>query len=240
LRVAALYDIHGNLPALEAVLAEAERHGPDVYLIGGDIVSGPMPGETLELLLSLGDRAAFIRGNADRALVEEHEREQPADAWTTERITPAQRAFLASLPELRGLPVEGLGETLFCHGSPRSDEEIVTVATPETAVLEMLADLDEAVVVCGHTHMQFDRTVDGRRLVNAGSVGMPYGSPGAHWALLGPDVELLRTPLDVDAAAERILATGWPMAERFVRENLRAVPNAAEVVAYFEGLAGRG
>jgi predicted phosphodiesterase len=239
-RVAALYDIHGNLPALEAVLAEAERRTPDLYLIGGDIVAGPMPGESLELLLSLGGRAAFIRGNADRTLVEEHERDRPADEWTTGRITPAQRAFLGSLPELRAVAVDGLGDTLFCHGSPRSDEEIITVATPESAILEMLADVEEGVVVCGHTHMQFDRALEGYRLVNAGSVGMPYGAPGAHWALLGPGVEFVRTPFDVDAAAERILATGWPMAEQFVRENLRAVPKAAEVVAYFEGLAGRG
>jgi predicted phosphodiesterase len=239
-RVAALYDIHGNLPALEAVLAEAEQRDPDLYLIGGDIVSGPMPAESLDLLLSLGDRAAFIRGNADRTLVEEHERDEPSDTWTTERITPAQRAFIASLPELRAETIDALGETLFCHGSPRSDEEIITVATPETALLEMLADVAEPVVVCGHTHMQFDRVVDGRRVVNAGSVGMPYGAPGAHWTLLGPGVEFVQTPLDVDATCERILATGWPMAEVFVRENLRAVPDAAEVVAYFEGLAGRG
>jgi predicted phosphodiesterase len=236
-RVAALYDIHGNLPALEAALADADALAPDLYLIGGDIVSGPMPAETLELLLGLGQRALFIRGNADRTLVELQER--PNDLWTNDRVSPARRAFLASLPELRAVTIEGLGETLFCHGSPRSDEEIVTTATPETALLEMLDDVREAVVVGGHTHMQFDRRVDRWRVVNAGSVGMPYGATGAHWALLGPGVELRRTPYDVDEAANRILATGWPQAERFVEENLRAVPDAAEAVAYFEGLAGR-
>jgi predicted phosphodiesterase len=237
-RVAALYDIHGNLPALEAVLADAQALGPDRYLIGGDIVSGPMPAETLELLLGLGDRAAFIRGNADRALVERHER--PDDEWTTARITPAQRAFLAGLPEAWVAGVEGLGDVFFCHGSPRSDEEIITVATPEGALLEMLAGVQEPVVVCGHTHMQFDRRVDRWRVVNAGSVGMPYGVPGAYWTLLGPNVEFHRAELDVEAASERILATGWPQAEVFVAENLRTVPTASEAVAYFEGLAGRG
>ena len=177
-RVAALYDIHANLPALDAVLADAEE--ADLVVVGGDFSHGPLPAETVDRLRGLGDRVRFIRGNADREVAR-------PDAWQREPLGEERLAFLAGLPETVTIEIDGLGSVLFCHGSPRSDEEILTAVTPEDRLARILADVAEPVVVCGHTHHQFDRTAHGIRVVNAGSVGMPYeGRPGAFWAMLGP------------------------------------------------------
>ena len=226
LRVAALYDIHGNLPALEAVLAEVEREAPDLIVFGGDVAAiGPFPLETIDLLRSLPD-ARFVMGNADRE-------DLPA-------LSGDRRSFVAAFEPAVSVEVEGIGPTLFCHGSPRSDEEIVTRATPDEAVAEMVEGMEERVVVIGHTHMQFDRRVGDHRIVNAGSVGMPYeAQPGAYWALLGPDVELRRTDYDLEAAAARMRATGAPEVEDFVRENVLTVPPAEQAIEIFERQAGR-
>ena len=236
-RVAVITDIHANLPALEAALADVESARPDLILIGGDVAAGPMPRETLDRLMALGERARFIRGNADREVAAG----AAADAglaesvrWCADQLTDGQRDFLASLPKVAVLEIEGLGATLFCHGSPRSDEEIITAATPPERLSEMLTGVEQRVVVCGHTHMQFDRVVGDTRVVNAGSVGMPYGEPGAHWALLGPDVALERTAYDLEDAARRIRASGWPGAEEFAEENVLTVPSASEAIEFFE------
>jgi putative phosphoesterase len=225
--VAALYDIHANLPALEAVLAEVAP-GDDV-VVGGDFTAGPMPAETVDALRALGDRVRFIRGNADRAVA--------AGGWEADRLGRDRLAFVAGLPETVVLEVDGLGSVLFCHGSPRSDEEIITAVTPGERLGRILAGVSEPVVVCGHTHHQFDRTVDGRRVVNAGSIGLPYeGRPGAYWARIGPDVEHRRTAYGLDAACGRILATAYPDAEEWV-ETLREPAAAADVAAHFESMA---
>jgi putative phosphoesterase len=224
-RVAALYDIHGNLPALEVVLADVDRLGADVIVVGGDVAAGPMPAGTMQALHGLGERARWIRGNADREPV-------PAGDWLATHLSEGERAFLRHLPERVSLDVNGLGPVAFCHATPRSDEEIVTSATPEELLGAAFADVEERVVVCGHTHVQYDRPAGRTRVVNAGSVGCPYeDEPGAYWALLGPDVDLRRTPYDQEEAKERFRAAG------FVDE----LPSArrAEAIAYFEQLAGR-
>ena len=241
MRIAALYDIHGNLPALEAVFSELERAAPDLVVLGGDIASGPLPRETLDLVTTLGDRLRALRGNADRVLVEHGDGGSGDDRhmslWAARRVTPEQRDFLAGLPPILTLEVTRLGPTLFCHGSPRSDDEVLIESTSEGRLREALAGVTEPLVISGHTHMQYDRLAAGTRIVNPGSVGMPYGEAGAHWALLGPQVELRRAPYDLVAAAERIRASGWPGAEEFARENVLATPSRAEALAYFEGLA---
>jgi predicted phosphodiesterase len=255
MRVAALYDIHGNLPALEAVLGEVEREAPDLIVIGGDIASfGPMPRETLDRLLTLQEQARFIRGNTDRELVSHYDGTWVADEtgdednvwvrldkWAAQQITAAQRDVLASLPETVALDIEGLGPTLFCHGSPRSDEEIITRLTPGSRLDEILTGTAESVIVCGHTHVQFDRTHKGKRIVNAGSIGMPWeGRPGAYWLLLGPEVELRRTLYDLDAAAKRIRATGYPDPDDLLERLSANDPSIAEEAsARFERAAGR-
>jgi diadenosine tetraphosphatase ApaH/serine/threonine PP2A family protein phosphatase len=137
------------------------------------------------------------------------------------------------------LEVDGLGPTLFCHATPRSDEEIVTRLTPEAPFEEALAGVEERVVVAGHTHVRFDRRVGRTRFVNAGSVGMPYeGEPGAYWALLGPDVEHRRTVYDLDAAAARFRESGFPDADAHAETLLRP-PDPAGASERFERLAGR-
>jgi putative phosphoesterase len=188
-RVAALYDIHGNLPALDAVLAEVDA---DVVVVGGDTVAGPWPSETLERLRSLEGDVRFIRGNADREVYEEKRGLAPPEVidFVRERLSPEQLEFLRSLPLTLSV-----GRVLFCHATPRNDEEIFTKISPEERWRDVLAGVDADVVVCGHTHVQFDRPVGDVRLVNAGSVGLPYEhEPGAYWALLdGTDVELRHT-----------------------------------------------
>src|SRR4029077_3512337 len=107
----------------------------------------------------------------------------------------------------------GLGDVLFCHATPRNDVEIFTRLTADEIVIPMLADAGAPIVVCGHTHMQFERRFGSTRVVNAGSVGMPFGEPGAYWLLLGADIELHRTIYDFDAAARAIEASDYPQAK---------------------------
>jgi putative phosphoesterase len=205
-RVAALYDVHGNLPALDAVLAEVDA---DVILVGGDAVAGPWPAETLARLRGLDGDVRFIRGNADREIAEQVAGLAPPHLmeFVRSRLSAEEIAFLGSLPLTEAIDVDGLGNVLFCHATPRNDEEIFTRISPDARWREALDGVESDVVVCGHTHIQFDREVDGTRLVNAGSVGMPYErEPGAYWALLGPGVEFCRTPY----APGDLAAGGWP------------------------------
>jgi putative phosphoesterase len=224
MRVAALYDVHGNLPALEAVLADPRLAGVDALVSGGDVCAGPMPKEVLELLEARS--AQFVRGNADRGLM----------GWPARRLSGEELARLRTWPTTLTLQVDGLGEVVFCHGSPRSDEEILTRITPEADVAEACAG--HPLVVCGHTHVQFDRVVDGTRVVNAGSVGMPYeGHTAAFWALLGPEIELVETPYDVDKAVAAMRDTDYPELEQ-VAESLLSPHSADEATAHFESLRG--
>ena len=233
MRVAALYDIHGHLPALEAVLAEVDSTGVDMILVGGDFATGPMGAETTDLVRSA--QARFIRGNAERELwapgpVREGGPPPESLEWARSQLGEERIRFLRSLPETVTVDVRGLGAVLFCHATPWSDEDIVTELTPDDRLRGVLAGIDERVVVCGHTHVQFDRSVDGVRLVNAGSVGMPYeDAPGAYWALLGPEVELRCTGFDAEEAAARIAASGYS----------GEIPTASrrEASEYFEQLA---
>jgi putative phosphoesterase len=241
MRVAALYDIHGNLPALEAVLADVEAAGVDAVVCGGDAVWGPFPRATLERLLSLGERVRFVRGNTERELLGGAAGDTWIDAVTRHTVDELGRdgvELVASWPERVALRLAGLGDVLFCHATPRSDDEIVTRATPDDRLAEILSGVDERLVVAGHTHTQLDRSAAGTRFVNAGSVGMPYErEPGAYWALLGPGVELRRTAYDLDAAATRIAASGFPGADDFVRENVLSTPDPDETARFFEGQA---
>ena len=247
-RVAAIYDIHGNLPALEAVLADFESVDPDLIVVGGDVVAGPMPAEVLDRLAALGESVCFVRGNADREVVAAYDDGPYADtidvadpaervaAYAASKIDHEHRNLLASFAERLILEVEGLGQVLFCHGSPRSDEEIVTAATTEGRLREILAGVDQDLVVCGHTHAQFDRHVGAKQVINAGSVGMPYqGKPvGAFWLLLAADsVSLRRSDYDLDQGVERIRATGYPEAEDMA-EILLEPPNPERVADFLE------
>jgi predicted phosphodiesterase len=240
MRVAAIYDIHGNLPALEAVLEDVRRAGAEHVVVGGDLLPGPMPVETLDCLLGVDDiPVQFLRGNGDRAVLEElagaesglPEAVREVVRWSARQLRPAHARWLAGWPETLRLEIPGLGEVLFCHATPRNDTEIFTRLTPEERLLPVFAGLDVALVVCGHTHMQFDRRIGSLRVVNAGSVGMPYGEPGAYWLLLGPGVQLQQTSYDLAAAAERIRATSYPQAQEFAAQDVLHPRSESEVLA---------
>ena len=242
MRIAAIYDIHGNLPALEAVLQDVRRAKVNQIVVGGDVLPGPMPRETLKCLLDLEIPLHFIRGNGDREVlalmsggetgtVPEQFRE--AMRWSAEQLHPEDEQLLASWPQTLRLHLGGVGEVLFCHATPRRDTEVFTRLTPEQRLLPIFAGLDVPLVVCGHTHMQFDRTIGKVRVVNAGSVGMPFGQPGAWWLLLAPDVELRQTSYDLAKAAERIRATSYPQAQDFAAHNVLQSPSEEETLKAF-------
>ena len=188
--VAALYDIHGNLAALDAVLAEL----PDdaTIVVGGDICAGgEEPSETLARLRGLGDRVAWLRGNSDRELFPGEEGLAPQEVVDEARskLSEEEIAFLHDLPE-----TQMVGGVLYCHASPRNDVDIFTERTPDERIAFLFDGLAVSTVVCGHTHTQYERRVEGIRLLNAGSVGMPYEEePGAYWLL---DLDHRRTPYE--------------------------------------------
>ena len=245
MRVAALADIHGNLPALEAVLREVDAEQPDLIVFCGDVASGPMPAETIDVLRDIA-RARFVRGNADRGLIDEFDGKDPAPmpgpfgAWCAKQIDRTQRDFLASFEDTVAIDgVDGIGRVLFCHAVPRNDTDVMTRESSLARMRALLAGVDADLVVCGHTHMQFDRTVDRVHVVNAGSVGMPYGEPGAYWAMLGPQVTMRRTDYDRDAAATRIRAKKSADAEKFASDNVSKVPSVEEAMAFMRGIEAR-
>lgn len=242
MQVAAIYDIHGNLPALEAVIQEIRQAGVDLIVVGGDVVPGPMPRETIKYLLDLDIPVQFIRGNADREVLAQMAGKETGAVpvqlrevvrWVARQLHPEYEQLLAGWPETLSVEIEGLGEVLFCHATPRNDTEIFTRFTPEERLLPVFEGVSVPLVVCGHTHMQFDRTIGTIRVVNAGSVGMPFGEPGAYWLLLGPDVQFRHTLYDLTKAAERIRATNYPQAEDFAARNVLQPPSEREALAVF-------
>jgi predicted phosphodiesterase len=240
--VAALADVHGNATALEAALAELEREQPDLIVSCGDLTWGALPRETVALLEPWRDRSLFVRGNSERELLEHKLLESDVARWEHEQHDEATLSdYVASTRLHVTVDVDGLGPTLFCHGSPRSDEECVTAVTPAERVEEFTADVSAACIVTAHTHMQYDRRVGERRLLNPGSVGLPYElEPGnAYWALLGPEVELRRTPYDLEAAIGRMRAAGMPKFDQ-IEELIRTPPPQAEIIEHVERVVFSG
>lgn len=242
MRIAALYDIHGNLPALEAVLEDVRRADVDQLVIGGDVVPGPMPRESIECLRHLDLPVEFIRGNGDREIVACMRGIETGTVpaafrevmhWVAGMLDAEHEELLDDWPETLVMNAEGLGDVLFCHATPWNDMDIFTRLTPEDRLLPVFDGVDEQLVVCGHTHMQFDRFVGPTRVVNAGSVGMPFGEPGAFWLLLGPDVELRRTPYDLEDAARRTRETEYPQADDFADSSILDPPSEEDVLEAF-------
>jgi predicted phosphodiesterase len=234
MRVACLYDIHGNLPALEAVLADVREARVDRIVIGGDVLPGPMPRESLDLLYSLDIPAHFIIGNGDREaagaarstvspVIPESFRQ--AMTWNAAQLQPRDLEAIDAWPLTIQTRIDGIGEVLFCHATPRNDAAIFVKTTAEEKLLPIFEPLGVPLVVCGHTHMQFDRMIGTTRVVNAGSVGMPFDEPGAYWALLGPGVALRRTEYDYEAAAARVRRTAYPLAEQCATGNILRPPS---------------
>jgi predicted phosphodiesterase len=249
MRIATLCDIHGNLPALDAVLAEVDLLDVDAIVVGGDVVPGPFMAETVDRLRGLGDRARFVMGNGDREIVEAFDAGrdvgeaeagfQRFTAWCASRIDRSHRDFLAGFEPVVSLEADDIGPVLFCHGSPRRDNEIITQVTPPERLEPMLERVAEPTVVCGHTHHQFALGLDGRTVLNAGSVGMPYqGAAAAFWLLLGPEVQMRRTDYDIDGALEALRGTGAPdVDEMMLQESLVTPARPEDVARYFEDMA---
>ena len=241
--VAAIFDIHANLPALEAVLRDVREVGVDHIVVGGDVVPGPMPRETLACLRSIGIPVACIRGNGEVAVIERMRGKDPAGVpdtylpmmrWVAQQLAADHEALMASWPLTVSLRVDDLGDVLFCHATPRNEHEIFTLATSEARLLPVFAGVRARLVVCGHTHMQFDRMVGTTRVVNAGSVGMPFQQPGGvYWLLLGADVELRRTDYDLPQAAEAIRRTTYPQAEELAVRYVLDPPPETEMLDAF-------
>lgn len=243
MRLAALYDIHGNLPALEAVLHDVRRERVDQLIIGGDVLPGPMPRETFDCLLHSDVPVRFIHGNGDRAVLEQMGGRVPAYlplavqeviAWVAQQLGPEHERELRSWPATLHADLPIPGGVLFCHATPRNDTEIFTRLTSEVRLRPVFGGIAESLVVCGHTHMQFDRMVGGTRVVNAGSVGMPFGKRGAaDWLLLGPDVALRHTSFDVSSAADHIRSTAYPHAAEFAARHIVDPPSEAAMLDVF-------
>jgi predicted phosphodiesterase len=242
MRIAALYDIHANLPALEAVLEDVHRAEVQQIVVGGDVLPGPMPRETLTHLLGLDIPVRFVYGNGEVAVLETMagknpsavpEQYRPIICWTAQQLDGEHERWLRGWPKTLRIEIPGLGEVLFCHATPRNENECFTRLTPEDRLLPIFNGLNVAVVVCGHTHMQFDRMVGKIRVVNAGSVGMPFGKPGADWLLLGPDVELRHASYDLTKAVGRIRATNYPQAQDFVAHSVLQPPSEEKMVEVF-------
>jgi predicted phosphodiesterase len=246
--VAVLSDIHGVLPALDAVLAEPAVRDAGRIVLTGDIAAGPQPAEVLDRLLGLGDRVVWVRGNADRELVQLARGEggdipDPIAPWAAKQLSADHVDWLASLPHPVTLPVDGFGPVVFCHATPRNDEEVVLVDSRLERWAEVLADLPDEVmtVVCGHTHMPFTRLANIRHIINPGSIGMPYGRPGAHWAILNEGaVEMRRTAYDPQAACAQIAATSsYPDVAEWADYFLYARATDADALAAFGPRDGR-
>lgn len=239
MRIAAIYDIHSNLPALEAVLQDIRDAQVDQIIIGGDVLPGPMPRETLDCLSGLSLPVHFIYGNGEVAVLEEMagrraaavpQAFRPVIQWTAQQLDGKHERALSAWPKTLRLDIGGLGEVLFCHATPRNENETFSSRTPEERLLPIFEAANVPIVVCGHTHMQFDRTIGSTRVLNAGSAGMPFGEPGAYWLLLGPGVEIRRTTYDLGRAAERIRATRYPQAEVFAAQNVLHPPSKDEML----------
>jgi predicted phosphodiesterase len=252
-RVAALFDIHANLPALEAVLEEVRAAGVDRVVIGGDVVPGPMPRETLARLSALDVPVHGIHGNGELAMLAQLQAADPAAVtywgttagfvlpeplreivrWSARQLRPEDERLFASCPKTFSIELGGLGRVLFCHGTPQSETDAFTRLTPEDRLVPVFEGAGAPVVVCGHTHMQFDRMIGKTRVVNAGSVGMPFGRTGADWLLLDDEVRLRHTSYDLGKAVERVRKTAYPQAEEFAATSILNPPSEALMLERF-------
>jgi predicted phosphodiesterase len=244
-----LNDIHGNLPALEAVLDDVRAARVDRVVVGGDVLPGPMPHETIARLLTLDIPVEFIHGNGDRVVRAQMNGQEPTEVpeqfrdiirWTAAQLSREDEQLIARWPLTRRVQIPPLGDVLFCHATPRNDVEIFTRLTPDERLRPIFDAAAAPVVVCGHTHMQFDRMVGRTRVVNAGSVGMPFQDAGAYWLLLGPDVQLRRTSYDLEKAAAQVRRTSYPQAEDFAARSILKPPTEAATLEAFKNAELKG
>ncbi len=239
---AALYDIHGNLPALREVLREVRRQSVDAIVIGGDVVLGPMSGACLELLQSCEVPPYYIKGNCEMEVVDYAngirntklpEQVLESIRWTAQELSAAQLQMIDSWPWQCTLKTE-VGDILFCHATPRSAKENFTSLSGKEKLMEIFGSLDHQRIICGHTHVQFEIRVTGTQVSNAGSVGMPSGTAEAQWLLIDDQVRFMQTGYDLEAAARTILGSGYPGSEEFVQSYLRSSQDVSKLLDYYK------
>mgnify|MGYP002713109896 CR=1 FL=1 len=236
MRIATIYDIHGNLPALEAVLAEIFAEGADRVIVGGDVVAGPLPVETIACLRTASEKIPmdFILGNAESELLR-HVNGEPINGlspradeeakWVATQLSAEDIQFIANWPATITLELPQIGSVLFCHATPNDDITVFTAKSNAAKLSSLFAHVSASVVVCGHTHMQFDGIVNNIHVVNSGSVGLPFGQTGADWLLIGDKVDFRHTDYDLEKAAERIRAANYLQAESFAANNVLQAPS---------------
>ncbi|MGD8428241.1 MAG: metallophosphoesterase family protein [Balneolaceae bacterium] len=241
MKVAAIYDIHGNLPALEAVIDEIMREKIDLLVVGGDVVLGPMSQEALTFLLDINIPKKFIKGNCEVAVLAEmnhkkytiSEQARESVRWTSMQLNSEHKRLLSSWPATFNCHVRGLGKVLFCHATPQNENDIFTQLTPEENLLSVFSGVNVEIIICGHTHMQFDRRIGDVRVVNAGSVGMPFGATGADWIMLDQTIQFRHTDYDLENAAERIRDTKYPQAQEFAKNYVLNTPSKSEMLKIY-------
>jgi putative phosphoesterase len=242
MKILALYDIHGNREALEAVLADPRAAGADAVVVGGDAVPGPFNRDVLDRLAALDAPVHWVRGNGEREVAEAVGAPASDDlvmqlaARGADELGDGRARALGALP----LTLE-LDGVLFCHATPRRDDEILTRVSAPERWAQALAGVTAPLVVAGHTHQQDDRVIGGVRFVNAGSVGLPYeGDGAARWLWIADGTPDLRaTPYDARGAGERILAAGWPDERSFAAALIDPV-DPREITELFEARAAGG
>ena len=251
-RVAVLNDIHANLQALDAVLDEVRRPSVEAIVLGGDVLPGPMPIDTLDCLRDLDVPVRAVYGNGELALLAQLDASDPAAVtywgttgggplpdkykewmrWTARQLRPDDTRVLRTWPLTLRLEIAGIGAVLFCHGTPTSEIDAFTRTTPEDVLRPVFDGVDASVVVCGHTHMQFDRMIGSTRVVNAGSVGCPFARTGADWLLLDGAVQLRHTDYDIEAAAAQMRAGAFPGADEFANNVVNPPSEEAMLQAF--------
>ena len=186
----------------------------------------------------------FIVGNGELAVLAEMNgrdsgvpaRYRDSIRWNAAQLHPSEGELLAAWPTTLHMNMSGIGKVLFCHATPQNPNDVFTRLTPDDKLVSIIGETDADVLVCGHTHMQFNRMIGGLRVVNAGSVGMPFGDPGAYWLMLGPDIEFHRTEYDLEMAATRIRQTHYPEAQEFAANHVLFPPSEEKMLAVFNAM----
>lgn len=248
MKIAALYDIHGNLPALEAVLADVDALDVDCIVFGGDVVAGPLPNETLNLIKQIRKSTVFIHGNGESEVLR-YLAGEPINAlseganesakWVADQLTLENRDFITKWQTTITLETDAFGKILFCHATPQNDIDIFTKNTPDELLIPVFESVGASLVVCGHTHMQTDRVVGDTRVVVAGSVGMPFGHTGADWLLIHDEIQMMHTSYDLESAADRLRNSTDPDVSQMIEGNVLSAPSEDNALAFLTALEAK-
>ena len=242
--IAALYDIHGNLSALQAVLHELVQIKPDLVVIGGDVLPGPFPRACLDAIKKFPYPTKYIKGNGEDGVIDANENKidpglpesvQHSLNWNAQKMENEQIQEISSWPKTFSLSHPILGQILFCHATPENNTEIFTKKTSADLLPNSLYSFKDTIIICGHTHMQFDIIRKGVRIINAGSIGMPFGKSGAFWLLIKENITVMDTPYDLEDASQKVITSGYPEAHQFSEMIIRP-PSESDMLERFSQL----